>query len=183
MKKVLNRKLQVIKLLAEWYVLHVRTGEETNVRDYIKREIPQIKALAPRREMKERKDGIWRTRIRTLFPGYVFINSLMTVDEYYKLSNIGGVINILKGASSSPSPIPEEEMEIILRLSRDNDLVGITDLVIDGDNIKVVTGPLEGYEGQILKVDRHRLRARVKFTLLGQEKCVDLGINVIEKIG
>jgi len=71
-------------------------------------------------------------------------------------------------------------MKFVLRFAKDDDW-GMSDLVMEGDNIKVVSGPLEGYEGQIVKVNKRNLRARVKFTLMGQEKFIDLGINVVEK--
>jgi len=170
-------------LLREWYVLQVRTGEEAAIRDYIKRKLPGINALAPQREMKERKDGKWKIRIRTLFKGYVFVNCNMAVEEYYMLNNITGVISILKGAASSPTPVPEEEMCFVLRLTKDDDLVGITDIVLVGDKVKVASGVLEGYEGQIIKVDKRHFRAKVKFSLMGQEKVIELGIKLVEKIG
>lgn len=172
-----------MKILSKsWYVLHVRTGEETTIRDLIRRNLPFAQALAPQRLMRERKEGKWSEKVRTLFQGYVFVYSIMTPEMYYKLTDITGVINILKGASSSPTPVPDEEMRFILRFAVDNDLVGISDLVVDGDNIKVTSGPLEGYEGQIVKVDKRRFRAKVKFELMGQEKFIELGINVLEKI-
>lgn len=165
----------------EWYVLHVRTGEETAVKDLIKRDMPQANALAPRRIMRERKDGKWKDVVRTVFQGYVFVRcSLEDTKMYYRLSGLPGVIKILRGASDSPAPVPEEEMKFVLRFAKDDDW-GMSDLVMEGDNIKVVSGPLEGYEGQIVKVNKRNFRARVKFTLMGQEKFIDLGINVIEK--
>lgn len=168
--------------MTKWYVLHVMTGEEISVRDYIRKKMPGIKALAPQREMKERKGGEWKIRKRTMFPGYVFVNCPMAIDEYYRLSNIYGVISILKGASSSPASVPEDEMNFILKVTEEDDLVGIMNMVIDGDKVKVISGALQGYEGQIVKVDRRRFRAKVKFTLMGQEKFVELGVNVVEKI-
>lgn len=164
----------------EWYVLHVRTGEETTVKDLIKRDIASANALAPRRIMRERKNGEWKDVMRTVFQGYVFVRCIMDTEMYYKLSGLPGVIKIMRGASDSPAPVPEEEMKFVLRFAKDDDW-GMSDFVMEGDNIKVVSGPLEGYEGQIVKVNKRNFRARVKFTLMGQEKFIDLGINVIEK--
>lgn len=160
-------------------MLHVRTGEETTVRDLIKRDI-FIDALAPRRILRERKDGKWHDTIRIVFPGYVFIRCSMDTQMYYKVSGLPGVIKIMRGGYDSPAPVPEEEMRFVLRFAKDDEW-GMSDLVIEGDNIKVVSGPLEGYEGQIVKVNKRNFRAKVKFTLMGQEKFIELGINVVEK--
>lgn len=167
--------------MKNWYVLHVRTGEETAVRDLIRKNLPSVDAIAPQRLMRERKNGIWKEWIRTVFVGYVFVQSIMNPEMYYKLTGLTGVINILKDASSSPTPVPLEEMDFVLRFAKEDDLAGISDLVVDGDRVKVISGPLQGYEGQIVKVDKRRFRAKVCFNLMGQEKFIELGINVVEK--
>jgi len=82
--------------MKQWYVLQVRTGEETKIKDYIKRDLPEVDVLAPLRLMKERKDGIWKERLMIVFQGYVFVKSIMTPEMYYKLSGIPGVITILR---------------------------------------------------------------------------------------
>lgn len=164
----------------QWYVLHVRTGDETAVKDLIKRDIASVDALAPRRIMRERKNGDWKNVMRTVFQGYVFIRCFMNTEMYYKVSGLPGVIKIMRGAYDSPAPVPEEEMKFVLRFVKDDDW-GMSDIIMEGDNIKVISGPLEGYEGQIVKVNKRNFRARVKFTLMGQEKFIDLGINVVEK--
>lgn len=163
-----------------WYVIHVLTGKELDVKDVLQKE--GFKSLVPRRNLRERKNGKWREVERLLFPGYVFVSVEMTENNYYFISGIPGVIDILRGASSSPEPVPFDEMQVIFRLTRNGDMVGISDVLFDGDSVKVLSGPLQGYEGLIVKVDKRRFRAKVKFLLAGLEKFVELGINAISKI-
>lgn len=162
-----------------WYVLHVLTGRELDVKksasDF------GFDCLVPRRKMKECKSGVWKEVDRLLIPGYVFIKAQMTDESYYRLKGIAGVIDILRGASTSPTPITDEEMQIILSLTNEGDLVGLSDVFIDGDKIEIISGPLLGLQGNIRKVDKRRFRAKIAFTLAGQEKTVEIGINVIRK--
>lgn len=163
----------------KWYAMHVLTGEELTVKDCLNKN--GFTALVPRRKLKEKKGPVWNEVEKTLLPGYVFVSADMDVNTYYKLSATTGVINILRGASDYPQPIPEEEMYTIFRLTRESDLVGISDLFMDGESVKVVSGPLQGLEGNIRKVDRRRFRAKVTFIFAGQEKVVELGVNVLDK--
>jgi transcriptional antiterminator NusG len=163
----------------KWYAMHVMTGEELTVKNCLTRN--GFPTLVPRRKLKEKKGAVWNEVEKTLLPGYVFVSTDMDVNTYYKLSATTGVINILRGGSDYPQPIPEEEMHTIFRLTRESDLVGISDLFMDGESVKVVSGPLQGFEGNIRKVDRRRFRAKVSFTFAGQEKVVELGVNVLDK--
>lgn len=163
-----------------WYVIHVLTGKELDVKSSVQKE--GFKALVPRRILREKRKGKWREVERLLIPGYVFVSVEMSDKNYYSISGFPGVIDILRGASNSPDPVSFKEMQVIFRLTRDGDMVGISDVFLDGDSVKVLSGPLEGYEGLIVKVDKRRFRAKVKFNLIGLEKFVELGVNVISKI-
>lgn len=164
----------------DWYVLHVLTGKELDVKGCLLKE--GFKSLVPRRKLREQKDGKWHEIERLLFPSYVFVNTMMTDEKYYKVSEIPGVINILRGAANSPLPVPLEEMQVIFSFTKEGDLVGISDIFIDGETVRVISGALVGFEGLILKVDKRRFRAKVRFNFADQEKVVELGINVLDKI-
>jgi transcriptional antiterminator NusG len=167
--------------MGKWYVLHVKTGMETKTQAALIKELPEFKVLVPQKTLKERHDGIWKEITRTLFPGYVFVNIFMDASMYYKLTGIPSVIKIL-GDTKGPLPVPEDEMQIVLKLSGDGDPLGISNVFIEGSKVKVLSGPLEGFEGQILKVDTRRFRAKINITLMGDPRIVELGVNVIEKI-
>lgn len=164
--------------MGNWYVLHVLTGKELDVKKSAEK---LYKAIVPRRLLNEQKFGVWKAVERILIPGYVFVQTEMEAKDFYELTGIPGVINILEGASKYPEPIQEDEMKIIFSLTRDGDLVGISDIFQNGQDIKVIAGPLKGFEGNIIKVDRRRFRAKVRFTVAGNEKVIELAVNVLNK--
>jgi len=163
----------------KWYVLHVLTGRELDVKS--RALDAEFNCLVPRRKMKERKGGIWKEVEKLLIPGYVFVEAQMTDEEYYRLKGITGVIDILRGASNYPTPLTQDEVQVILSLTKEGDLVGLSDVFINGDKVEIISGPLVGLQGNIKKVDKRRFRAKIAFTLAGQEKTVEIGINVIRK--
>lgn len=160
-------------------MLHVLTGEELEVKKVAQKN--GFNVIVPRRILKEQKNREWKSVERILIPGYVFVQAEMTAENYYTLEAVPGLINILRGASADPEPVPENEMKVIFSLTRDSDLVGISDIYYEGQDIKVASGPLQGMEGNIVKVDKRRFRAKVKFTIAGNEKVIELGINVLNK--
>lgn len=170
-----------------WYILHVRTGEETDVLAVLRRNLPQSKGIVPQRTLRESRNGKWKTVIRTIFPGYVFVYLELFVEMkidapvFYKLSGIPGVIRIL-GNDCTPSPVPDDEMRIVLMLAGDGDPIGMSEVFIEGGKVRVKSGVLQGLEGQIIKVDVRRFRAKVNISLMGEPRIVELGVNVIEKI-
>lgn len=167
--------------MRNWYVLHVKTGDETDVLKVIKRDWPFINALLPQRTLKERSHGVWKTVTRTIFPGYVFVETFMDAQMYYRLTDIPSVIKIL-GNEHGPVPVPEMEMQIVFRLGGNGDPLNISEIFVEGSNVHVVSGPLQGLEGQIIKIDARRFRAKVNISLMGEPRIVELGIKLIKKI-
>jgi len=162
-----------------WYVVHCLTGREEEVRSRI--QDSGIKAVVPRRLMKERCGGVWREVERVLFPGYVFILAGITPHEYYAVRYVPGAIRLLPGRHSRPLPLPEEEVTLILQLTMNGDTLGLSEVFVEGGRVTVVSGPLKGLEGHIVKLDARRFRARVNISIMGEPRIVDLAASVIEK--
>ncbi|MNW34019.1 hypothetical protein D3C74_109860 [compost metagenome] len=160
-----------------WYVLHVLTGEELNVQTRLARTAPHIRTLAPRRMLRERQQGNIKEVSRFLFPGYVFAYTLLDNESYYKMVDTDGVIDVL--GRPAPTPVPIKEMAHVLKWCGENELIGVSK-VHDGDWITVIDGPLKHMEGQIIRVDRRKSRARVRLTLFGEPKEIDFSIEMIE---
>jgi len=161
----------------KWYVLHVMTGEETTVKDKLLRDLPGTNALVPRRKIKERHRGIWKEVIRILFPSYVFVQMKLDEKNYYAARGIPGVFKFL--GPNGPAAVPDNQMANVLRWCGGEELVGLSRIEI-GKEIKVIDGPLKGMEGQIIRIDKRKGRARVKITLFQEAKEIDLGIEIIQ---
>lgn len=167
----------------QWYAIFVEAKQEDNLQKFIQKTCAEdcIETLVPKRKLIERRQGKYYERILTLFPGYVLVKTDMEGFEmYYKLKEMPGVISILKDACY-PVTVPEDEMEIILALTRYGEVIDFSDLYREGDKIKVRSGPLKGLEGIIYKYDHRKRRAKVILNFLDKQKRVDLGANMIVK--
>lgn len=166
---------------SKWYALFVMTGHEDNVRERLLYRLRdrEIKALVPKRKLRERKDGIWKSQVRTLFPGYVLLNGRLGVEEYYSLKGIPDLITILKD-KWDPLEIRSDEIEIISRLTHDNEIIGSSSAYIENGKVVVVNGPLKGLEGLIKSIDKRKGRVKVNLEFAGEPRLVDLCISVVQ---
>ena len=166
----------------EWYAIFVETGEEDMVQKCIEQFLAEtdIKTLVPRRILVERKGGKIYEKVRLLIPGYVLAYAHMNTHLYYQLKSIPRVYSVLK-SEYDPVPIRQQEMELLLILTRDGQTIGFSEIYKEGDKIQVIKGPLKGLEGIIQKCDRRKKRVKVALEFLGQLRRVDLGAYMVEK--
>lgn len=166
-----------------WYVLFVSSNQEEKVKKILEKEIgDEFKFIVPTRELRERKDGKWLNVKRKLFPGYVLIKGIMNIDIYYKLKKINGIIKLLSNEEEILT-VDENELRILkILIDNDGNNIGISSLYKENDVVKIIAGPLMGLEGQIIKIDYRKGRAKVSLRFMNEERVVELGIEVVDKI-
>lgn len=164
-----------------WYALFVGTGQEEKIKEkLIYKFEDSLRFVIPKRKLKQRRAGKWFFIEKNLFPGYILINGQINVEDYYSFKEVPGIFKLLK-SEEGPIVIPQEEIEFFLRFSCSKDIIDISDAFIEGDIINVVDGPLVGMEGNIIKVDKRKGRAKVSLCFLGEERTIDFGINILRK--
>jgi transcriptional antiterminator NusG len=166
-----------------WYVLFVNTNQEEKVKRILEKEVVnQYQFIVPTRELRERKDGKWHSVKRRLFPGYVLVKGIMSIETYYKFKTIPGIIKLLSGEEEFLT-VDEKELKVLkILIDNDDNNIGISTLYKENDVIKIIAGPLMGMEGQIVKVDFRKGRAKVSLSFMNEERIVELGIEVVDKI-
>ncbi|MGH2330672.1 antiterminator LoaP [Thermoanaerobacter mathranii] len=166
--------------MKKWYVIFTRGGFENKVKNIIQNCFKEeVKLLVPKRKIIERVKGQPVEKIKLLFPGYVFVNAEMSDELYYKMSEVLKRGVFLK-EGKRPAFVKEEEMKIILSLIKNSDLIDVSKGIMEGERVKIIEGPLKGYEGLIKKIDKRKKRAKVMLSIAGELKSVDLAIEVIE---
>ncbi|NLG89220.1 MAG: antiterminator LoaP [Clostridiaceae bacterium] len=165
-----------------WYAVFVKTGEENKVKqrlDYRFQGNPAVKV--PKKIIKERKQGKWYRRSRNLFPGYIFIHGILDDGSYKKLHQVPGLYKLLC-TDREPVRIPRNEIEVFSHLFDEEDVIQESDIFMEGDRVTIINGPLTALEGKIIRIDKRKGRARVLISFLGEERIIDLGINLIEAV-
>lgn len=165
----------------KWHAIFVETGKEDRVKEWLQIELKEsnIRILVPKRKLRERKEGIWNEKVRILFPGYVLLNGDVSTSEYYKIRSTPGLIRVLQDGSGLLE-IHESEIQIINKLVQDGDVIGTSGILLEGEKIIVMDGPLKGLDGLIEHLDRRKGRAKVRFNFIGEPRLVDLSIYTVQ---
>ena len=166
-----------------WYVLQVRTGTEESIRLQCRNNIPKAaleRCFIPYYEEKKRIRGEWTIQKKVLFPGYVFV---VTEDLNHLYDSLKTVIGLTKliGTGKEIVPLTEVEKDFLLGFGGEEQVVKMSEGIIEGTKIIVTQGPLMGKEGYIKKVDRHKRKARLELEMFGRMQEVVVGLEIVEK--
>ena len=163
-----------------WYAVFVTTGDEDNVKERINYKLNHhLRAIVPKRKMRERKGGEWKDKLRALFPGYILLNGRVDCEVCSLIRDVPGVIRLLKN-SDGPQRIHKSEIEVISRLITNNEIIESSIVCIEGENVVVVDGPLMGLEGYIQSIDKRKGRVKVVLNLLGEPRAVELSVALVQ---
>ena len=149
------------------------------MQDYI------LRVLVAEQEVPVLKDGLPTGKMKTknLYPGYIFVEMIMTDDSWYIVRNTPGVTGIAgsSGGGQKPTPVTREEIEPVLKRMGMIDS-SMYDRYNVGDSVKVIHGPLEGTEGKIISINKDTGECRVDTVFFGRSTPVDVDFSEIEKI-
>ena len=176
----------------QWYVCTAYSTHEARVKENLLRRIESmgIKDLVSRVivaevEVPVIKDGVdtGKTRKKNLYPGYIYIEMIMTDHAWDVIRNTPGVTGFVgsSGKGTKPFPIPREEIEPVLKRMGMVD-ESMYDRYNVGDYVKVIKGPLEGTEGKILSIDKDSGVVQISTVFFGRTTNTEVDFSEIEKI-
>ena len=177
-----------------WYVVNTYSTHERKVADNLKRRVESMglnelifRIIVAEQEvpMMDRETGLpnGKTRMKNLYPGYVFVEMIMTDYAWYVVRNTPGVTGFVgsSGKGTKPFPVPREQIEPVLKRRGMVD-ESMYDRYKENDQIKVIHGPLEGTEGRILSINRETGVVEVETLFFGKTTKVEVDFSEIEKI-
>lgn len=170
---------------AKWYVVHTYSGYENKVAKSIETVVENHGLQALIEEVRiptetvlevSAKDNKPQEVERKLFPSYVLVKMIMTDDSWYIIRNIRGVTGFV-GPGSKPTPLTERE---VAALGVETVSVEVNYAV--GDNVKVVSGPLEGFVGVVDAINTKQNLVTITVSMFGRDNQVDLTLNQVATI-
>ena len=174
----------------EWYVVNTYSGHENKVKEKLDMRAESMdmqnnifRVIVPEQTEVEVKDGVEKSKVKKMFPGYILVEMVMSDEAWYVVRNTPGVTGFIgsSGRGAKPFPVPKEQIESVLKG------VGIVEegMYSDynpGDLVKILRGPLMGSEGTILNVDIARKTVRVSSLFFGRETIVEVDFADVDKV-
>jgi len=187
----MGKTLKIDPATKKWYVVRAISGQEKKVKQYIEVEITRLKlndhvsqVLIPTEKIIQIRNGKKTMKERSFYPGYVLIEAVLAGEIPHIIKNIPGVIGFL-GEKKGGEAVP-------MRLSEVNRILGKVDELTEsegtvatnyivGENVKVINGPFNGFNGIIEEIMEDKKKIKVTVKIFGRKTPVELNFGEVEK--
>jgi transcriptional antiterminator NusG len=170
-----------------WYVVNTYSGHENKVKQNIehratslgqKRHVRQV--VVPTETVSEMKENQKVTSEKRTMPGYVLVNMDLNEDSWQLIKGTPGVTGFV-GASNEPVPLTQPEVDRLLHREVAQKVATKAQFSI-GESVKVVSGPLSDFSGEIAEVQPDAQKLKVLVSIFGRETPVEVGFDQVKKI-
>lgn len=186
-----------------WYAIQTLSNMEGKVKKYLDKfiEVEEMaeffapppgrpladRVLMPTETVQEIKNGKKTTKIRKLYPNYMFLQMRLYEDSgkllhkpWYFVNSVQGVINFIGG--NTPIPLKPIEIDRILRQVEEAEGKPVPKILYNiGDNVKINNGPFANMIGLIESVDGDRGKLQVSVSIFGRFTPVELEFWQVER--
>lgn len=168
-----------------WYVVQVVGEQEHTVINQILKLVDAKtfnSCFIPQFEIKKRFAGVWKYVKEVLFPGYIFVDTKTPQEFRKELSKVSRMTRMLHDENEHFIPLAEEEKTLISAFIDHNDYVmKMSEGIIEGDEIIILSGPLMNHAGLVRKIDRHKRLAYLEIHMCGRVITIKTGLEIIKK--
>lgn len=172
---------------AQWFALHTLSGQEAKVKTYVEKfkkaeELDDhiFEVLLPTEVVSEVKGGKKSTKVRKLYPGYVFVhaklydeNTKLINKPWYFLKETTGVIGFVGG--DHPAALRQSEIDEIharIEAASGKEVPKVQYTV--GEEVKITDGAFASLTGRIDEIDPERGKLKVSVSIFGRFTPVEL---------
>ncbi|PID90004.1 MAG: transcription termination/antitermination factor NusG [Bacteroidetes bacterium] len=173
-----------------WYVLRAIGGRERKVCQYFENEVARLHyedyvptVLVPMEKVYQIRNGKKVSKERVFFPGYVFVEALLTGEIPHFLTAAPDVLGFLNDPSGEPAPLSPAEVNRLLgkmdELSEDGESMEVPFSI--GDVVRVVDGPFNTFSGIVSEVNEDKKKLTVIVKIFERKTPLELGFMQVEK--
>jgi len=162
----------------EWYILQYKSNSHQIAKKNLNQQM--FKTFLPQYDTTAIKASRFKSAIKPLFPGYMFVMFDRSNTKWQKINNTYGVSRLIT-FNSILRPVPKS---VINNLMERYDLSS-TSLPINkynkGDKVKISKGPFANFVATIEKYEDDR-RMWVLMDLMGRKSKIQTAINTLNLI-
>jgi len=180
---------------AQWFALHTLSGQESKVKLYIEKfkkaeELDDhiFEVLLPTEVVSEVKGGKKSTKVRKLYPGYVFIQAKLYGEDgklinkpWYFVKETTGVIGFVGG--DRPAALRQAEVdEIYARIEAASGKEVPKVQYAVGEEVKITDGAFASLTGRIDEIDPEPGKLKVSVSIFGRFTPVELEYWQVQRL-
>jgi transcriptional antiterminator NusG len=130
--------------------------------------------------VSEMKDGQRVQTEKRTMPGYVLVNMELNEETWNVVKGTPGVTGFV-GPQNKPVPLSQAEVDRLLKREAAERPRTKAQFSI-GESVKVVSGPLSDFSGEISEVMDDASKLRVLVSIFGRETPVEVGFDQVKKV-
>jgi transcription termination/antitermination protein NusG len=171
---------------AQWFAVHTLSGQEQKVKTYIEKfrkaeELDEFihEVLLPTEVVSEVKGGKKSTKVRKLYPGYVFVNMKLfeegkvIIKPFYFVKDAAGVIGFVGG--EHPASLRQSEIDEIKARIEAASGKEVPKVSFDvGEEVKITDGAFANLTGRVDEIDPARGKLKISVSIFGRFTPVEL---------
>ncbi|MGZ6480343.1 MAG: transcription termination/antitermination protein NusG [Bdellovibrionales bacterium] len=173
----------------KWYIVNVQTSCEAIAKNSIEERIRSLhledkfgEILIPSENVVELVKGKKATRARKFFPGYIFVQMLMSDESWHIVKNASKVTGFV-GGKVKPPEVPEEEvMRVTKQMAQGAEKVQPKVKFTVGESVQVIDGPFSGFNGAVEEINPEKGKVKVLVSIFGRPTPVELDFVQVEKV-
>jgi transcriptional antiterminator NusG len=170
-----------------WYAVNTYSGHEKKVKQNLEHRVQSMGAqknvrqiVIPMETVSEMKDGQRVQTEKRTMPGYVLVNMELNEETWNVVKGTPGVTGFV-GPQNKPVPLSQAEVDRLLKREAAERPRTRAQFSI-GESVKVVSGPLSDFSGEISEVMDDASKLRVLVSIFGRETPVEVGFDQVKKI-
>ena len=165
------------------YVIQVYTGREHRIAECCRQVIDEEREdiFIPLYKRRKKFKGEMKTVTAVLYPGYLFCETEEPESLFQRLNTIQEMTKLLR-VEENVIPVSPNEADKLYKLFGKDHVVEVSVGYIEGQQVRILEGPMEHFVGQIKKIDRHKRIAVLEMEFFGAIRQTTVGLEIIEKM-
>lgn len=144
-----------------WYIVQSYSGMEQAAKRNLERRIQSMgmenyifKVLIPEKvRYEKKKNGETKEIVEKIYPGYIFVDMIVTDDSWFVVRNTPMVTGFLGSSGGGAKPVPLLNDEVIPILKQCGITLEIEAEFKVGDVVDIISGTFVGQEATVEEID------------------------------
>jgi transcriptional antiterminator NusG len=172
-----------------WYVINTYSGHEKKVKANLEHRIDSMgqrqrfrRVVVPTEQVIETKEGQKVQTEKRILPGYVLVNMNLDDDSWGVVKNTPGVTGFA-GPAGKPVPLQQGDVDRLLHTGAATAERARSTVEFSlGESVKVTSGPLSDFDGEIVEVNPEQQKLKVLVDIFERQVPVELGFDQVKKL-
>lgn len=173
-----------------WYVIQTVTGCEEAAKRNIERRIISLnmqdyifQILIPTiTRTEKKKNGEIKEIVEKMYPGYLFVDMIVTDDSWFNVRNTPMVTGFLGSSGGGKKPVPLTNEEIIPILKQCGLKIEFQIDFAVGDTVDIISGTFAGQTGIVDSIDMETQTVTVLVDFFGRQTPQELKFEEIKAL-